>query len=83
MDDIVWCTGFRADLRHLRGLELTRRPSGVPATERALPTASVDVPGLHLLGYDDWCGAASATLAGVGVHARRAVDAILAGLTAG
>ena len=83
VDDIVWCTGFRADLRHLRGLELTRHPSGAPATERALPTASVDVPGLHLLGYDDWCGAASATLAGVGAHARRAVAAILAGLTEG
>ena len=54
VDDVVWCTGFRADLRHLRGLALTRRPSGAPATERALPTASVDVPGLHLLGYDDW-----------------------------
>ena len=83
VDAVVWCTGFRADLRHLRGLDLTRRSSGVPATRRDVPTASVDAPGLHLLGYDDWCGAASATLVGVGVHARGAVDELLAGLAEG
>lgn len=83
LDAVVWCTGFRADLRHLRGLDLTHRSSGVPATRREVPTASVDVPGLHLLGYDDWCGAATATLVGVGVHARGAVDDVLAGLAAG
>ncbi|MBB1050031.1 pyridine nucleotide-disulfide oxidoreductase, partial [Dietzia sp. CW19] len=36
-----------------------------------------DVPGLFLLGYGDWCGAASATLIGVGQWAKAAVAAAL------
>ncbi len=75
-DVIVWCTGFRPDLRHLAGLPLTRH-AGVPVTNGDLPSRSVDVPGLFFLGYGDWCGLASATLIGVGATARATVDAVV------
>ncbi len=74
-DAVVWCAGFRPDLRHLAGLPLTRR-AGLPATDPALASRSVDHPGLFFLGYGDWCGPASATLIGVGATARATVDAI-------
>lgn len=76
VDAVVWCTGFRPDLRHLSRLPLTRR-DGVPVTDPALPSRSVDDPTLFFLGYGDWCGMASATLIGVGAAARATVDAAL------
>ncbi|GAA3566096.1 ArsO family NAD(P)H-dependent flavin-containing monooxygenase [Microlunatus spumicola] len=75
-DAIVWCTGFRPDLRHLAGLALTRSDA-LPVTDPPLPSRSVDDPGLFFLGYGDWCGPASATLIGVGGVARASVDAIV------
>ena len=77
-DAVVWCTGFRPDLRHLAGLRLTHR-DGVPVTDPELRSRSVDDPTLFFLGYGDWCGLASATLIGVGAAARATVDAALAG----
>jgi len=68
-DAVVWCTGFRPELRHLR----TLLPSPRPRMREELRTASADVDGLYLLGYGDWCGPASATLVGVGVFARATV----------
>ncbi|WP_445525727.1 ArsO family NAD(P)H-dependent flavin-containing monooxygenase [Streptomyces cyslabdanicus] len=65
---IVWCTGFRPALAHLAPLGL-RGPRG------RIPTAgtrAVAEPRLHLLGYGDWTGPASATLIGVGRPARDA-----------
>jgi len=76
VDAIIWCTGFRPDLRHLARLPLTRR-NGLPVTDPALPSRSVDNPALFFLGYGDWCGPASATLIGVGAAARATVDAAL------
>ena len=76
VDAIVWCTGFRPDLRHLARLSLTRR-AGLPVTATELPSQSVDDPALFFLGYGDWCGLASATLIGVGAVARATVDAII------
>ncbi|GAA3550630.1 hypothetical protein GCM10022197_01880 [Microlunatus spumicola] len=76
VDAVVWCTGFRPDLRHLAGLELTRR-EGRPVTDPALRSRSVDDPRLFFVGYGDWCGPASATLIGVGASARATVDAAL------
>jgi putative flavoprotein involved in K+ transport len=76
VDAIVWCTGFRPDLRHLARLPLTRR-AGLPVTAAELPSQSVDDPALFFLGYGDWCGLASATLIGVGAVARATVDAII------
>ncbi len=66
VDAVVWCTGFRPALRHLRPLHV-REPDGTIRTDG---TASVQVPGLHLVGYGDWTGPGSATLIGVGPTAR-------------
>ncbi|GAB2941121.1 ArsO family NAD(P)H-dependent flavin-containing monooxygenase [Streptomyces heilongjiangensis] len=67
-DAIIWCTGFRPALSHLAPLRL-RRTRGHIATDG---TRSVEEPRLHLLGYGDWTGPASATLIGVGRPAREA-----------
>lgn len=72
-DTIIWCTGFRPALSHLASLGL-RGPRG------HIPTAgtrALGEPRLHLLGYGDWTGPASATLIGVGRPARDAAAAIL------
>lgn len=60
-DHLVWCTGFRPALRHLHGLLQGRTPT---------------VAGLFLVGYGDWTGPGSATLAGVAPGARWAVDQV-------
>lgn len=73
-DAVIWCTGFRPALAHLSGLHLPRSGGRIRADGPAVPA----VPGLYLLGYGDWCGAASATLIGVGQWARAAVDGALA-----
>lgn len=75
VDVVVWATGFRSDLGHLRGLSLGRPP----ATEG---TRALDAPGLWFVGYGDWTGPASATLIGVGRTARETVKAIVADLRA-
>ncbi|MFF4836621.1 ArsO family NAD(P)H-dependent flavin-containing monooxygenase [Streptomyces sp. NPDC001315] len=67
-DAIIWCTGFRPTLSHLAPLQL-RGPRGHIATTG---TRAVGEPRLHLLGYGDWTGPASATLIGVGRPAREA-----------
>ncbi|MEU7316493.1 ArsO family NAD(P)H-dependent flavin-containing monooxygenase [Streptomyces sp. NPDC007083] len=71
-DAVIWCTGFRPALAHLAPLEL-RGARGHIATDG---TRAVAEPRLHLLGYGDWTGPASATLIGVGRPAREAVDQI-------
>jgi putative flavoprotein involved in K+ transport len=76
-DAVIWCTGFRPALSHLSPLGL-RGPRGRIPTRG---TRSVQEPRLHLLGYGDWTGPASATLIGVGRPARDAARGI-AGLLA-
>ncbi|MCQ4198657.1 ArsO family NAD(P)H-dependent flavin-containing monooxygenase [Streptomyces coelicoflavus] len=71
-DVIIWCTGFRPALAHLAPLGL-RGPRGHVATSGTL---AVGEPRLHLLGYGDWTGPASATLIGVGRPAREAAQQI-------
>ncbi|QHF95754.1 pyridine nucleotide-disulfide oxidoreductase [Streptomyces sp. NHF165] len=71
-DAIIWCTGFRPALAHLAPLGL-RGPRGRIPTDG---TRASGEPRLHLLGYGDWTGPASATLIGVGRPARDAVRAI-------
>lgn len=71
-DTIIWCTGFRPALRHLAPLDLTREGAHV-ATQG---TRALSDPRIHLLGYGDWTGPASATLIGVGRTARAAVRMI-------
>ncbi|MFF2236286.1 ArsO family NAD(P)H-dependent flavin-containing monooxygenase [Streptomyces anulatus] len=71
---VVWCTGFRPALSHLAPLGLRGRRGHI-ATHG---TRAADEPRLHLLGYGDWTGPASATLIGVGRLARDAAREITA-----
>ncbi len=68
-DTIIWCTGFRPALSHLAQLHLPRSAGKVTVQG----TQVVGETGLHLLGYGDWTGPASATLIGVGRTARAAI----------
>lgn len=61
-DTVIWCTGFRPALAHFASLRL-RGTRGHIAT---VGTRADDEPRVHLLGYGDWTGPASATLIGVG-----------------
>lgn len=72
VDAVIWCTGFRPALAHLAPLNL-RGPRGHIPTDG---TRALGEPQLHLLGYGDWTGAASATLIGVGRPARDAAAQI-------
>ncbi|MFJ7787058.1 ArsO family NAD(P)H-dependent flavin-containing monooxygenase [Streptomyces albidoflavus] len=74
-DAIIWCTGFRPALAHLAPLNRRSARGHIPTVgTRALGEAR-----LHLLGYGDWTGPASATLIGVGRPAREA-DRVIAQL---
>lgn len=69
VDAVVWCTGFRPALQALSSLDA---PRGEGRIDTDGPVVH-DVPGLYLVGYGDWTGAASATLIGVGQWAKAAV----------
>jgi putative flavoprotein involved in K+ transport len=73
-DALIWCTGFRPDLGHLRPLGLCME-GPVPATGAEPTTAAAGRAGLFFLGHGDWAGPASATLIGVGAPARDTVAA--------
>ncbi len=75
-DVIIWCTGFRPALRHLAPMGLRDEHGRIPVGGRAGTRACAD-PRVHLVGYGDWVGPASATLIGVGRSARATVDEIL------
>ncbi|MBK0372939.1 NAD(P)/FAD-dependent oxidoreductase [Streptomyces sp. RB110-1] len=72
VDAIIWCTGFRPALTHLAPLALRAENGCIPTTG----TQAISDPRVHLLGYGDWTGPASATLVGVGRTAREAARAI-------
>jgi hypothetical protein len=78
LDVIIWCTGFRPALRHLRALRLAT-DRGRPAVGGPSGTRAFSEPRLHLVGYGDWTGPASATLLGVGRSARACVEEIVRG----
>jgi putative flavoprotein involved in K+ transport len=71
---VIWCTGFRPALAHLSPLRLRDQHGHIPTAG----TRAVEEPRLHLLGYGDWTGPASATLIGVGRPARDAASEIAA-----
>lgn len=71
-DAVIWCTGFRPALAPFASMRL-RGSRGHIATAG---TRAVDESRLHLLGYGDWTGPASATLIGVGRPARDAAREI-------
>lgn len=72
VDAVIWCTGFRPALEHLRPLNVVNAAGRVDVVEGR----SVVEPGLWLVGYGEWCGFASATLIGVMRSARSAVAQI-------
>ncbi|HEX8904579.1 MAG TPA: hypothetical protein VF771_07040, partial [Longimicrobiaceae bacterium] len=76
IDAVIWCTGFRPALEHLRPLGVME-PDGRVRTDG---TRSVHEPLLWLVGYGNWTGFASATLIGVGRSARETVRQIEAAL---
>lgn len=76
-DAVIWCTGFRPALSHLAPLALRQSRGHIPTTG----TRATAEPRLHLLGYGDWTGPASATLIGVGRPARDAAREIAELLT--
>ncbi len=76
-DAIIWCTGFRPALDHLAPLGLVQ-PDGRVAVGPA--GRALAEPRLWLLGYGDWTGSASATLAGITRAARDAVQEVVQAL---
>lgn len=74
LDAVVWCTGFKPALDHLRALRIVNEEGFVAMDGTRFRSA--DVAGLWLLGYGDWAGVASATLIGVTRSAREVVQQI-------
>lgn len=75
-DVVLWCTGYRPNLGYLAPLALARR-NGHPDT---YGTRAVSDPRVHLVGYGDWTGPASATLIGVGRTAKEMATHVTAQL---
>ncbi|WP_049563997.1 ArsO family NAD(P)H-dependent flavin-containing monooxygenase [Nonomuraea sp. SBT364] len=75
-DAIIWCTGFRPALGHLAPLRLRGRGGLIPVEG----TRAIGEPRLHLLGYGDWTGLASATLIGAARTAKQAIIEVMAAL---
>lgn len=76
VDAVIWCTGFRPALDHLRPLGVVDADGRVAVAG----TRSVAQPRLWLVGYGEWTGVASATLIGVTRTARSTVAEIAATL---
>lgn len=77
LDAVIWCTGFRPTLQHLAALNVLEPDGKVLVND----SRSIKEPRLWLVGYGDWTGPASATLAGVMRAARGAVAEITQSLT--
>lgn len=61
VDAVIWCTGFRPALEHLRPLGVLDGDDRIAVDG----TRAAAEPGLWLVGYGEWTGFASATLVGV------------------
>jgi len=73
IDAVIWCTGFRAALDHLKPLGVVRDDGRVGVEG----TRALGAPGLWLVGYGEWTGIASATLIGVTRTARSTTEEIV------
>ena len=82
-DAVVWCTGFRPALGHLRPLGVVGEDGQVDVERGGAGTRSVAEPRLWLVGYGEWTRFASATLIGVGRGARATVEEVGGALRAG
>ncbi len=74
VDAIIWCTGFRPALEHLRPLGVVEADGRV----RVDGQRSIKEPRLWLAGYGDWCGPGSATLMGAARTARELAVKLIA-----
>jgi putative flavoprotein involved in K+ transport len=79
IDVVVWCTGFRPALEHLRPLGVLEANGRIELQGNR----SAREPRLWLVGYGEWTGFASATLIGVGRTARATAAEIGAELPPG
>ena len=70
-DTVIWCTGFRSNLKHLKSLQIIK-----DNTIKTQMSRSVEEPRLWLVGYGNWTGFASATIYGVGKTAKQTVKEI-------
>ncbi|CAL2080600.1 Pyridine nucleotide-disulfide oxidoreductase [Tenacibaculum sp. 190524A02b] len=70
-DIVIWCTGFKANMIHLKPLNIIE--NNRVKTEY---TRSIKEQNLWLVGYGSWTGFASATIYGVGKTARHTVKEI-------
>ncbi|MDR3476999.1 MAG: ArsO family NAD(P)H-dependent flavin-containing monooxygenase [Gammaproteobacteria bacterium] len=68
-DVIIWCTGFRPALEHLKTLGIENADEQIEMNG----TRTVSEPRLWLVGYGEWTGFGSATLIGVQRYARSTV----------
>ena len=82
-DAVLWGTGFRPALGHLRALGVVGQNGRVDVERGGAGTRSVAEPRLWLVGYGEWTGFASATLIGVGRSARATAEEIAGTLGAG
>jgi putative flavoprotein involved in K+ transport len=71
VDAIIFCTGFKASLKHLESLNIINE-----GKVETVGTRSKHLSGLWLVGYGNWTGFASATLIGVGRTAKTTVEEI-------
>lgn len=79
VDAVIWCTGFRPALEHLRPLGVL----GEDGRVRLDGNRSELEERLWLVGYGNWTGFASATLIGVGRTARAVATEVAATLGPG
>jgi thioredoxin reductase len=77
-DAVIFATGFRSALEHLRPLGVVEDEGRVAVAG----TRAIAEPRLWLVGYGEWTGFASATTIGVGRSARTTVDEIVVALGA-
>ena len=73
VDAVIWCTGFRPSLSHLRPLNIIETDGKVLVENQQ----SLKEPRLWLAGYGDWTGPGSATLMGAARTAREMVRRLI------
>lgn len=75
-DAIIWCTGFRPYLNHLKKLNIIENDKVITKNTRAVKESN-----LWLVGYGNWTGFASATIYGVGKTAKITAKEIINSLS--
>ncbi len=73
VDAVIWCTGFKPALDHLRSLNLVEDNGKVMVKDGQ----SIKEPKLWLFGYGDWASPGSATLIGAARSAKEVVPRLM------